>query len=250
MVRYIARLVAKVFKQKFGIDFFETYSPVANMNSIRFVLAVVVASGYVTEQLDADTAFLIIDLKEEVYEEVPYGISSVENMMCRLDKAIFGLNQAASALNKTINAVFLKTGFRSCGADQCVYVKGQEGDYIYVCLYVDDINIAAKTSREIQKVKTASKNSFKIKELSQTKFILGMEIDHNRNSSTIMIRQTRYIDDVVSRFNHQGGKAVFNPCKSGTKPLKMRSPTTDSEQEEMHSKPYRSLIGCLMYITT
>jgi transposase InsO family protein len=67
VVRYKARLVAKGFKQKFGVDFFQTYSPVANMNSIRVVLSVVVAKAYVTEQLDADTAFLKSDLKEQVH---------------------------------------------------------------------------------------------------------------------------------------------------------------------------------------
>lgn len=111
VVHYKARLVAKGFKQKYGVDFFETYSPVANMNSIRVVLSEVVANGYVTELLDVDTAFLHNDLKEEVYMEVPHGIVDAENMMCKLDKAFYGLKQAASAWNKTIHAVFLRIGF-------------------------------------------------------------------------------------------------------------------------------------------
>ena len=81
VVRYKARLVAMGFKQKFGVDFFETYSPVANMNSIRVVLAVVVANGFVTEQLNADTAFLNSDLQEVVYMKVPNGIANAEKMM-------------------------------------------------------------------------------------------------------------------------------------------------------------------------
>ena len=102
VVRYKARLVAKGFKQKFGVDFFETYSPVANMNSIRVVLSVVVAKVYVTQQLDADTAFLNSDLKEQVFMEVSYGITNVQNMICKLDKANYGLRQAASAWHQTI----------------------------------------------------------------------------------------------------------------------------------------------------
>ncbi|CAI5723456.1 unnamed protein product [Peronospora farinosa] len=220
------------------------------MNSIRLVLAVVVAKVYVTEQMDADTAFLNSDLKEEVYMEVPNGIKNAEKMMCKLDKAIYGLKQAASAWNKTIHAVFLQIGFQSSGADQCVYVKVNNGSFVYVCLYVDDMIIAAKTSREIQEVKKALKNSFKMKELGEVKFILGMEIDHDRNDSTLMIRQTRYIDDVVCRFNQDEAKAVVNPCESGLKLSKIQSPATDAEIEEMQSKPYRSLIGCMLYITT
>ena len=69
------------------------------MNSIRVVLSVVVAKAYVTQQLDADTAFLNSDLKEQVFMEVSYGIKNAKNMMC---KAIYGLNQAASAWHQTI----------------------------------------------------------------------------------------------------------------------------------------------------
>uniref|UniRef100_A0AAV1UBQ4 Polyprotein n=1 Tax=Peronospora matthiolae TaxID=2874970 RepID=A0AAV1UBQ4_9STRA len=250
VVRYKARLVANGFKQKFGVDFFETYSPVANMKSIRVVLAVVVTKGYVTEQLDVDTAFLNSDIKEEVYMEVPNGIANAEKMMCKLDKAIYGLKQAASAWNKTIHAVFLHIGFRSSGADQCIYVKHQDDNYVYVCLYVDDMIIAAKTSKEIQEVKTALKSSFRMKELGKAKFILGVEIDHDHNCSKLMIRQTRYIDDVASRFNQEDAKAVINPCESGLKLSKKQSPTTDVDRAEMQSKPYRSLVGCLLYITT
>ncbi|GMF37248.1 unnamed protein product [Phytophthora fragariaefolia] len=199
VIRYKARLVAKGFKQKFGVDVFETYSPVANMRSIRVVLAVCVADAYVMEQLDADTAFLNSDLVGRVYMEVPFGIENARNYVCRLDKAIYGLKQAANAWNKTIHRVLLKNVFKSCGADQCVYVKRTQNGFVYVCLYVDDMIIAAKTHKEVQEVKEALKAAFKMKELGPAKFILGMEIDHDQNAGTLMIKQTRYIDDVAER---------------------------------------------------
>ncbi|GMF37288.1 unnamed protein product [Phytophthora fragariaefolia] len=92
---------------------------------------------------------------------------------CQLNKAIYGLNQAASAWNKTIHQVFLRNGFKSCGADQCVYVKCSKNGFIYVCLYVDDMIIAAKTSEEIRVVKNALKNAFKMKELGPAKSSWG-----------------------------------------------------------------------------
>ncbi|KAE8974324.1 hypothetical protein PR002_g25946 [Phytophthora rubi] len=197
------------------------------MNSIRVVLSVVVAKAYVTEQLDADTAFLNSDLKEQVFTEVPYGITNAENMMCKLDKAIYAV-----------------------GPTSCVYVKGTKDAFVYVCLYVDDMIIAAKTTEEINEVKMALKSAFKMKELGETKFIFGMEIDHDRMAGTLMIKQTRYIDDVTNRFNQQDAKEVVNPCESGMKLTKMQSPTTNAERQAMKTKPYRSLIGCLLYITT
>ncbi|KAE8954917.1 hypothetical protein PR001_g32304, partial [Phytophthora rubi] len=250
VVRYKARLVAKGFKQKYGIDFFETYSPVANMNSIRVVVSVCAAYEYRMEQLDADTAFLNSELKDRVYMEVPFGIENARDYQCQLNKAIYGLKQAASAWNKTIHRVFLGNGFKSCGADQCVYVKRSKNGFIYVCLYVDDMIIAAKTSEDIREVKDALKNALKMKELGPAKFIVGMEIDHDMTAGTLKIKQTRYIDDVVERFGQENAKPVDNPCAAGLKLSKTQSPGTDAEQNAMRSKPYRSLIGCLLYITT
>ena len=140
--------------------------------------------------------------------EAPCGAKNAKGMICKLNKAIYGLKQAASAWNKTIRHVLLLNGFKSCGADQCVYVKRARDGFVYVCLYVDDMSIAAKTSVEIQEVKKALKNAFRMKELGAAKFILGMEIKHDINTGALMKRQTRYIDDVVKRFNQQNAKMV------------------------------------------
>ncbi|OWY94925.1 Integrase, catalytic core protein, partial [Phytophthora megakarya] len=128
VIRYKARLVAKGFKQKYGVDFFETYSPVANMNSIRVILVVCVTSGYVMEQLDADTAFLNSSLSDLVYMDVPHGVQNENDMPSNIG-------------------------------------------YVYVRLYVDDMNIAARTVGEICEVKETLKNAFKMKELGTAKFI-------------------------------------------------------------------------------
>jgi hypothetical protein len=77
-----------------------------------------------------------------------------------------------------------------------------------------------------------------------------MEIDHNTTAGTLMIKQTQYIDDVVERFGQANYKPVDNPCATGLKLSKSQSPGTEAERIAMRSKPYRSLIGCLLYITT
>ncbi|KAJ8575963.1 hypothetical protein ON010_g3254 [Phytophthora cinnamomi] len=185
-IRYKARLVAKGFKQQYGVDFFETYSPVANMTSIRVVLAVCVADGYVMEQLDADTAFLNSDLTDRVYMEAPLEICNGDDNVCVLNKAIYGLKQAASAWNMTIHRVFLKNGFKSCCADH-----------------------------------------------GYGEVHLGLEIDHDKTAGTLMIKQTRYIDDVVERFGQQNAKSANNPCVPGSKLTKTQSPGTIKERAEM-----------------
>ena len=91
MVRFKARLVTKGFKQKYGVDFFETYSPVANINSIRVVLSVCAAYDYRMEKLDADTAFLNSNLEDRVFMEVPLAITNAQTYECHLNKAIYEL---------------------------------------------------------------------------------------------------------------------------------------------------------------
>ncbi|OWZ20060.1 polyprotein [Phytophthora megakarya] len=150
---------------------------------------VCVASDYVLEQLDADTAFLNSDLSDLVYMDVPHGVPNENGMRSNIG-------------------------------------------YVYVCLYVDDMIIAARTVGEIREVKEALKNAFKMK-LGTAKFILGMEIDHD----TLMIKQTRYIDDVVERFGQLTAKAMNNPCASNLKLSKTQSPGTVDERAEMQSKP-------------
>ncbi|KAG3192199.1 hypothetical protein PC128_g10617 [Phytophthora cactorum] len=183
--------------------------------------------------------------------EVPYGIKNAENMMCQLNKAIYGLKQAGrERMVQDDPRGVHEDRVPQLRADQCVYVKGKKDKYVYVCLYVDDMIIAVKNTTEINEVKTALKSAFKMKELGEAKFILGMKIDHNRTAGSLMIKQTRYVDDVVKRFNQEHSKTVVNPCETGMKLSKLQSPATNAERDDMRSKPYRSLIGCLLYIAT
>lgn len=95
-------------------------------------------------------------------------------------------------------------------------------------------------------MKDALKNSFKMKELGPATFILGMEIDHDEAAGTLMIKQTRYIDDMAERFGQQNATLVSNPCASRMKLTNMQSPGTVKERVQMQSRPYRSFIGCLL----
>ncbi|OWZ15150.1 LOW QUALITY PROTEIN: Retrotransposon like protein [Phytophthora megakarya] len=132
----VAELCSFGFKQKFGVDFFKPYSPVANMNSIRVVLSVVVAEGYVTERLAANTAFVNSDLKERVYMEVPYDINNTKNVTGQSDISL-----------ETDSECLTQDGPPSIRQNWVSELR-----YLYVCLYVDAMIIAAKTGEEIQEV--------------------------------------------------------------------------------------------------
>ena len=196
------------------------------MNSIRIILAVCAECDYQMEHLDVDTTFLNIVLTDNVYMEVSLGVNNTQGKVCQLNKAIYGLKQAAT-WNKTIHYVFVKNGFKSCGADQCVCVKRSQGNIVYVGLYVDDMIIGARTSKEINQVKEVLNKAFKIKELGKAEFNLGMEINHDRSSRILMIKKTRCIDDVVKKFGQKDAKSVDNPCAVVIKLSSAQSPTTE-----------------------
>ncbi|KAF1336396.1 Integrase catalytic core protein, partial [Globisporangium splendens] len=250
IVRFKARLVAQGFSQRYEINFYETYSPVANMNSIRIFLAVCCALNFVIMQCDVDTAFLYASLKEIVYMEVPEGVAADATKVCKLNKALYGLKQSSLVWNQTINAVLLEMGFIPSVADPCVYVKAVPGGQVFVCLYVDDMLIAAKDKSDIERVKDNIRERFSIKDLGHARYILGMEIVNDTNKKKLTIKQSQYITDVAKRFNQSNSKPTENPCDASMKLSSADCSKTDEEKRAMASKPYRSLLGCLLYIST
>ncbi|OWZ24424.1 LOW QUALITY PROTEIN: hypothetical protein PHMEG_000553 [Phytophthora megakarya] len=180
-----------------------------------------VVSDYVIEQLDADTAVLRRGLSDLFIWTF---LQNENGMVYKLVKPIYDLKQAASAWNKIIHRVDLRNGLKSCGQINVFMI------------------IAAKIIEEIHDVKKALKKAYKMKELRTSKFILGMEIYHVKNDGTLMIKHTRYIDGIMKQFGQLIFKATYGQP--------MRSPGTVEERTEIQSKPYRSLIGCLLYIPT
>jgi hypothetical protein len=99
MSKYKTRLVAKGYAQTYGIDYEETYSPIAKMTTVRAIIAMAIAKGWSLHQMDVKNAFLHGNLQEEMYIEQPLGYvdQTHPNLVCRLKKALYGLKQAPRA---------------------------------------------------------------------------------------------------------------------------------------------------------
>ena len=95
VVRFKARLVARGFSQVYGIDYMDTFAPVAKLASLRILLVIAAVKDLEILQMDAVTAFLIPDLEEEIYMVQPEGFDEKKELVCKLQKGLYGLKQSA-----------------------------------------------------------------------------------------------------------------------------------------------------------
>ena len=138
---YKARLVAKGFKQTHGIDYDETFSPVAILKSIRILLAIVAYYDYEIWQMDVKTAFLNENLLEDVYMTQPEGFVDPKNSgkVCKLQRSIYGLKQASRSWNLRFDEAIKEFSFIKNEDEPCVYKKVSGSAIVFLVLYVDDI---------------------------------------------------------------------------------------------------------------
>jgi hypothetical protein len=140
--RYKARLVAKGYTQTYGIDYEETFAPVAKMNTVRILLSLAACFGWELQQFDVKNAFLHGDLEEEVYMETPpgFGLTSETNKVCRLKKALYGLKQSPRAWFGRFTKAMVCLGYKQSQGDHTLFFKHSQGGKLTVLLvYVDDI---------------------------------------------------------------------------------------------------------------
>lgn len=233
--RFKARLVARGFEQRPGVDYFQTFAPVARLDSIRTLLSISASQKMVVAQFDISTAFLNGKLEEDVYINPPVGVMISEQECLKLDKALYGLKQAPRAWNSTFNTVMQQLDMIPTLSDTCVYASRDKS--MFLVLYVDDGMIFARNKPTCDQLLNNLEKHFKLKRLEGDLF-LGINI--TRSDDATSLNQTRYIRDVVKRFNLQDACPVSSPI------IDPKSLTTvDSPQTRA---PYREAIGCLQYL--
>jgi hypothetical protein len=248
--RFKARLVAKGYSQRHGIDYDEVFSPVVRHTSIRAVLALVADQDLELEQLDVKTAFLHGNLEEEIFMEQPEGFKQLgtENLVCRLKKSLYGLKQSPRQWYKRFDSYMIQIGYTRCEYDCCVYVRIlEDGSYIFLLLYVDDMLIAAKSMCEVNRLKSLLHKEFEMKDLGAAKKILGMEIRRDRGARKLWLSQKNYIMKVLEKFSMLDAKTVSTPLANHFRLSGSQCPKNEEEIENMSKVPYASAVGCLMY---
>ncbi|KAH9088139.1 hypothetical protein Ae201684P_002241 [Aphanomyces euteiches] len=219
--KYKARLVAKGYSQTFGIDYEETFTPVAKFTSIRVLLSLAAKHNLELQQMDVNTAFLNSDLDEDIYMEIPMGLNDHKNPglskpVLKLKKSLYGLKQAPRLWNQTIDGFMLSIGFVKSKADHCIYIKRQDEDIILVSLYVDDLILASNSDEMMQTTKIALSKRFKMTDLGPLSYCLGIEIVRSPSGS-VFIHQSKFLKSVLTKFYMQDCKPVKSPQESGKK---------------------------------
>ena len=173
IVRYKARLVGRGFTQVYGVDYDETYAPVARLQTLRILLAVAAIEDLDIDQMDVVTAFLLGALKNKIYMEQSEGFVKVKRLVCLLKQSLYGLKQSAWIWNMRFTTYMKDHGFEQSNADPCVFIGAENG--IILTIYVDDIWIVGKP-QQVKATKHLLSSEFKMKDLEELKWCLGMAI--------------------------------------------------------------------------
>lgn len=243
---YKVRGVARGFTMIEGVDYTETFAPVAKAQAIRVFLVVCNANGWIIKQGDVRAAFLNSDMKEEVYMKQFPGFEEdvappgKQAKVYRLKKALYGTKQAGRAWRQTIEQFLMKEGFKPLVHEKCIFVKGSWGsDLALVNVWVDDLLLAgAEDSKIVADFWQSFLTSFEVKDLGEIEHYIGMRVSRDRANKVMWLNQARALESILVQFKMEECKPRETPMMSG-RVLAKGEGTTEL--------PYRSLVGCLMY---
>lgn len=239
-VVYRARLVAKGFTQKAGIDYQETFSPVIRHSTLRLLFAISVQLGMDITHLDVKTAFLNGHLKESIFMHLPEGFPmNSSNKVLKLRKAVYGLKQSSLAWYNKVEEILCKSGFKKCKLEPCVFVNNHsDNKKTIVGLYVDDFLVFSNCKSESDNLIDILSKKFKVKNLGRVRNYLGMRVDKSTN--VVTLDQERYIDQLLEKFDMSECHAVETPIE-----CKLNVNKSNVCEERL---PFQKLIGSLMYL--
>ncbi|GJV57324.1 retrovirus-related pol polyprotein from transposon TNT 1-94 [Tanacetum coccineum] len=243
VTRNKARLVAQGYNQQEGIDYDETYAPVARLESIRILLAYACALDFKLYQMDVKSAFLNGVINEEVYVAQPPGFIDFAkpNYVYKLKKALYGLKQAPKAWYDRLKAFLIKHNYSMGMVDNTLFTKKKDSNIIIVQIYVDDIIFGSTCQEMCDDFAKIMHDEFEMSMMGELNFFLGLQIKQLNDG--IFFNQSKYIKEMLKKFGLEDSKPMKTPMSTETKL------TRDEEGESVDNTKYRGMIGSLLYLT-
>lgn len=245
--------MAKGFTQTEGLDYFETFAPVAKMTTVRILLALDAAFNWTLHQMDVTNAFLHGDLHEDVYMRLPPGLAQFTGKpfpesvsvqwVCKLIKSLYGLRQSPRMWYLKLSNTLAVFGLVQCTTDHSLFTLHKDGQFVVVLVYVDDLMITGSSSSLIAQVQAFLKTKFNIKDLGHMKYFLGLEIA--RSDAGIYLHQHKYCLDIWKDTGMLAAKPSLIPIEQNHNLQKSTYlPLTGSD-----IKLFRRLVRRLIYLT-
>ncbi|KAJ1044197.1 hypothetical protein NDA10_005691 [Ustilago hordei] len=213
-VKHKARLVARGFTQREGIDYQETFSPVAPLGAIRAILALAVQNNWEVHALDITMAYLNSTLKEAIYMKPPEGSGVAPGKVYKVVKGLYGLKQSGREWNQEFDRSLRRMGFFQVECAPCIYTKGQGEDMAIVVIYVDDTLVIAPRLETVLEVKKQIGQRWKMEDSGEVSHFLGIKISRDRAMRTMTIGQSGYIDQVLAKHLDKRTKPTMVPMQS------------------------------------
>jgi hypothetical protein len=235
VIRNKARLVAKGYSQVEGLDFGETYAPVARLESIRILLAYATYHGFKLYQMDVKCAFLNGPIKEEVYVEQPpdFEYSEYPNHVYKLSKALYGLKQAPRAWYECLRDILITNGFKVGKPDPTLLLKLLQ----MICLYAKFMLMISYLG--VEEFSRIMIQKFEMSMVGELKYFLGFQVKQLQEGT--FISQTKYIQDILNKFGMKDAKPIKTPMGTNG------HLNLDTGGKSVDQKVYWSMIGSLLY---
>ncbi|PKI48780.1 hypothetical protein CRG98_030822 [Punica granatum] len=213
--KYKARRIVKGYAQIWGVDYSETFAPVARLDTIRLLLAIVAERNWKIYQLDVKSVFLNGVLEEEIYVEQLEGfeVKGAEGRVYKLRKGLYGLKQAPSAWYNKIDTYLQNLKFEKSLSESTLYVKKEMDSIVILSLYVDDLLVTGDNKIQVEKLMGDLHKVFEMTDLGEMSYFLGMEVQQRKNE--VFICQKKYLKEIMKKFK-------IEECNSASTPMNLK----------------------------
>ncbi|SOV04878.1 uncharacterized protein UDID_17223 [Ustilago sp. UG-2017a] len=241
--KYKARLVARGFTQREGLDYTEIFAPVAPIQAIRGVLAIAAVRDWEVDSIDVKQAYLNSSLHHDVYLKPPVGTRVPPGKVLKLIKGLYGLKQSGWEWNIELDTHLRSIGFHCMPSAPCLYSRGTGDQLTVITAYVDDMLIALPCRREVDRTKAEIMDKWGTEDNGPVREFLGIKITRERRQGRITLDLTAYIKGMVSKWLERSSERTWVPMQS------VAGIAGGDKCNPDQAKRYQELVGQLLWVS-